>query len=180
MNSEADRIIVLSGQRGIGKSTVCKKVSRLARDQGLQCGGFVSYKSSGSGIIIEDVETGKTTILAGVKPEYRGPQVGQYYFSPEGIEFGIKALERGLSSDLLFIDELGHLEVRGEGFAAAFNQLEQGTFAHALVVIREELLGVLLPRFKTRITTVLVTAENRDNLGNEIASWLTIPSSRSR
>lgn len=168
MNQALNKIIILSGKRGIGKSTVCNQLSRIAHDSGVRCGGFISYKSADSGITIEDIETGKTAILASVKPEHKGPMVGQYYFSLEGLKFGLSAMERGLSSDLLFIDELGHLEVKGQGFAVVFDYLERGAFSHAVVVIREELLLTLLPRFKNPTTKIVVTAENRDNLATEV------------
>ena len=54
--------------------------------------------------------------LAGVKDEYPGPRVGKYCFNQEAIEFGNDAIERGAKRDILIVDELGHLELAGQGF----------------------------------------------------------------
>ena len=172
MNSEKYRIIVLSGQRGIGKSTVCRQIAKSMRDKRVRCAGIITYKSQDSGVIIEDVETGESEILASVRPEYGGPRIGQYVFNPEGLRFGLAALEQGLSADLLFVDELGHLEVKGEGFAAVFDYLARDTFKHAIVVIREELLSALLPRFHGRPEVVKVTKDNRDGLVEQVLSLI--------
>ncbi len=42
---------------------------------------------------------------------------GKYFFTPEGIDFGIQAVEKGTSAAILVVDEIGHLELKGEGYS---------------------------------------------------------------
>ena len=180
MNSEDNRIIILCGQRGIGKSTVCRRITTVMRGNGVRCGGIITYKSGDSAIIIEDVETEKSIILASVHPEYNGPRIGQYFFNPEGLEFGLTALKNGSSRDLFFIDELGHLETRGKGFAIAFDYLERPAFKHAIIVIREELLSTLLTRFRNQPRIIQVTQESRNSLAEYVVSLVSHPISHNQ
>lgn len=170
ISSGSKKIIVLSGPRGIGKSTICRKIVQYLRDKKVRCGGFITYKSRDSGIIIEDVGNKESMILASTKPEYQGPATGRYYFSSEGLEFGLKALKTGLSGDVLFVDELGHLEARGEGFALVFDYLRLNSCSCVIAVIREELLSTLLPHFITSVEIIRVDKENRNRLAETIVT----------
>lgn len=172
MNTADKRLIVLSGDIGIGKSTVCRKVAEIARCKGLACGGIISTKAGDSDIVVEDVKTGAREILAGGPVKYSGPRTGKYSFNPQGLQFGITAIREGTSEAILFVDELGHLEVRGEGFAEAFEILSGNEVNHALVVIRKELLDVLLPRFTGRPHIFEITVENRDTVAEQIMDYL--------
>lgn len=172
MTTANKSLIILTGSRGIGKSTVCRQVVEIARDQGLVCGGIITSKAPGSDIIIEDTKTGAREILASEQGRYDGPRAGKYFFNPLGLQFGITAINQGVSTDILIVDELGHLEVRGEGFAEAFEILAGDKVNRAIVVIREELLGVLLPRFTGCSHIFHATRENRDTLAGHIAWYL--------
>ena len=40
------------------------------------------------------------------------------------ILIGIREIKKGLSSSILLVDEIGHLELRGEGFVKVLSQAE--------------------------------------------------------
>lgn len=172
MNTANKRLVILSGSRGIGKSTVCQKVVEIARSRGLTCGGIITSKATDLDIIIEDIKTGVRSVLASELGRYSGPHFGKYSFNPQGLQFGVTAIKHSVSDDILFIDELGHLEVRGEGFAEAFEMLAGDRVNQVVVVIREGLLDVLLPRFTNRPHIFHVTMENRDTLAEQIVGYL--------
>jgi len=169
---KCEKIIVVTGQIGVGKSTVCGKIVQMAKSKGDTCGGFLNYKSQDGKIIIEDAGSGDYTIFASLKPEYSGLSTGKFYFNPAGFDFGFKVLKEGLTRDLVFIDELGRLEVKGEGFAGVFSLLAENEFNRAVVIIRKELLTELVPRFHLQPTIFEVTLENRDRAAEEIIEVL--------
>ena len=170
--NNSSKIIILTGQKGVGKSTLCMNIRHSAIEIGATCGGIITYKSHDHGIIIEDVDTGETEIMASRHPVYSGPRVGHYYFNRSALIFGLSAIKKGLGKDIVFIDELGHLEVRGEGFAETFEYLMKYTFNQAVVVIREELLGTLIPKFEIYPHIVRITLYNRDDVSKDIFSLL--------
>ena len=166
-------VIIVTGAVGIGKTTVCEKVIKIARSQGYSCGGIIAYKTRNEDIIIEDVQTGETEVLASISNIYQGPRTAKYFFNPEGIDFGIQAIDRGTASDILLVDELGHLELSGEGFAKVIEQTFAGKVKNCIVVIRKELLSAFLPRLGATTSVFETTINNRNQLPGEIGRILT-------
>ena len=166
-------VIIVTGAIGIGKTIVCEKVIEIARGQGHSCGGIIAHKTQTEDIIIEDVQTGETEILASISNIYRGPHTVKYFFNPEGIDFGIRAIDRGIASDILLVDELGHLELRGEGFAGVIEQITAGQVKTCIVVIRKELLSDFLPQLGATTSVFETTIGNRNQLPGEIGMVLT-------
>ena len=165
-------VIVVTGAVGVGKTTVCEKVIRIARSQGHSCGGVIARKARNEDIIIEDVQTGETRVLASPGDKHEGPRTAKYSFSPEGIEFGIRAIDRGIASDIVLVDELGHLELRGEGFTRAIDHIIAGQVKNCVVVIRKGLLSAFLPMLGTATSIFETTADNRNELPGEIGRAL--------
>jgi nucleoside-triphosphatase len=166
------KTFVLSGQKGIGKSTICQRIVELAFLERIACGGIITYKSGDGSIIIKDLQSEKTEFFAGVEDKYSGPHLGKYYFSPNGIQFGIEAIKRGLAADILFVDELGPLELSKKGFYSIMDLLFSEKTKTSIVVIREELLPFFLPLAGTRPLIFTATAANRDELPGMIFSQI--------
>ena len=162
-------LIILTGSIGAGKSTVCLKLVEWARRTGLACGGVLSHKMEGGGIIVEDVQTGEQMDLAGPSSSYSGPAIGDYSFSPEGIAFGIPAIEKAMGLPLAIIDELGPLELSGRGFSNAVPLLREPREGAQLVVIREELLNSFIPLFNRETMVLRTTTGRRDILPWQIS-----------
>jgi nucleoside-triphosphatase THEP1 len=164
-------VIVVTGDVGVGKTTVCRKLIAIAKNRGCACGGILTDKAPDKGIIIEDIESGKTERLASVEDIYDGPRTPKYHFNPDGIEFGIRAIESAISATILVVDEIGHLESRGEGFTRVLELIESSSIRNCVIVIRSELLAA----FMVWLPTALVfntTIDNREQLPDEICSVL--------
>ena len=82
-------IISVTGNIGIGKTTVCQRVVEIVQSQGYGCGGILTYKASDKSILVEDIQTGEKETLADTNNLNQGPRVGKYTFSTKSIEFGI-------------------------------------------------------------------------------------------
>jgi len=165
-------VIVVTGTIGIGKTTVCRKLIEVARNQGYTCGGILTDKAADNSIIIEDVQSGERETLASIKNVYHGPRTTRYFFNPRGIYFGIQAIDKGISSAILLIDEIGQLELRGEGFAEVPELIKAGKIKECVLVIRKELLPAFLPQLPTTPLVFETTIDNRNQLPQEIGSVL--------
>jgi len=163
-------LIIVTGATGIGKTTVCAKAIDSLTSHGLKCGGVLCWKEAGGGIQLEDVESGATAHLAGVKEEYSGPHAGKYCFNPEAIDFGNGIIERAARRDVLIVDELGLLELAGQGFTSALDLVSAGRFNNAVVVIRSELLSEYLPMLGVSPLVFTTTRKNRERLATDIVS----------
>ena len=160
------RIIVLTGERGVGKSTVCHETVALAQTERYTCGGIITLSRFDDGRDLLDVHSGvvrRLTLESNAKPAVIQ---GRFCFDPETLEWGNAALACVFACDLLVVDELGPLEIeRGEGWQSAFDALYTTRFTLALVVVRRELVVRAQIRLPNSATTVIVvTPQNREQL----------------
>ncbi len=165
-------IAIVSGEKGAGKSTVCRALIRLARSAGASCGGVITSRAPEGSLIAEDVQTGARELLASLTPGPNGPSTERYFFSAAGIDFSNHAIAQAQDSDILFVDELGWLELRNEGFSTAVDIISAGRAKNAVLVIRRELLDKFLPRLGGSPAVFHVTAGNRTRLPDQIWSSL--------
>lgn len=159
--------VILAGKKGIGKTTVCRKVIEIARRMGLSCVGTITSQQ-GDELIVEDIATGEKRLLAAVAGSREIPggiPHCHFIFSPEGIEFGKRALAR--DGDLLIIDEFGRLELKEVGLGNALDEFSRRS--SAILVIQDTLKEELLPGLDgVDLRVVDVTEQNRDELAGLI------------
>jgi len=161
-------VIIVTGDIGAGKTTVCQKVIELARDRGYTCGGILTFKDPDESLTILDIQTEEREILASTDKDFGGPQTPKYSFSPEGIDFGIRAIENGAASDILIVDEIGRLELGGEGFVRSLELIRTGRVKNSILVIRKQLLSGFLTQIGDAPVVFETTTSNRDRLPQEI------------
>ncbi|MBN1660690.1 MAG: hypothetical protein JXA93_20000 [Anaerolineae bacterium] len=171
---------LLTGQVGVGKTTVAERVVGLARRNGLACGGVLApalknacgQKVGTWGI---DLATGERRLLARTDRDLGGPAVGPYSFDAAAIAWVVDTIELALGgSDLVFVDEIGKLELwRGQGLAPLLPLLQAGKVERALVIVREGLLGELQVRLAGVETAIFgVTEANRDEMPARVLAAL--------
>jgi nucleoside-triphosphatase THEP1 len=174
-------VVVLSGESGCGKTTLCAQVARLARVAGLDVAGLLTPPRLANGrkvgMDVQDVRTGRRRPLAearsGSDPG-TGPGTEGWRFDPEGLAWGARLLERATPCDVLIVDELGPLELlHGQGWGIGLDVLRAGGYRLALVVVRPALAA----RFRAQVdgrelVTLAVTRLNQAALAGQILIWL--------
>lgn len=170
----SDHIVLLTGERGVGKSTVCHKVVELAQAREHTCSGILTVRLPGDERDLLDVSSGARRRLTLAPDAEPAVSQGRFRFDPQTLAWGNERLAQAPPCHLLVVDELGPLELeRGEGLLRAFDALRRGSFALALVVVRPELLVRAQLRMPTSASSVLhVTEDNRDGLPGEIIEVL--------
>ena len=171
--------MLISGERGVGKTTLCRRAVEWARENSKRVGGFLSvpvYGPSGDkiGIELESAATGERIPLAVVTD--RDADVGVYKFDGEAIRRAVQWVVEAAGCDLIVIDEIGPLEIeKGGGWADVIPWLRRGDYRWALVVVRPALvrrLGEMLSGEEARcVGTVYVTLENRDALAEALRTY---------
>lgn len=163
--------ILLTGQRGSGKTTACWKALSELRGNGCKVAGFISpplLDATGkkTGIEMLDLTTGEHQTFARIVGPDEGADVGVYRLEPGAIDWARRVLSAALLSntDWLVIDEIGPLELhRGGGFAFALPPLADAVqIPNAIVIVRPELVGELSERLgRTDIVLFEVTKPGR-------------------
>ena len=136
------RVTLLTGPRGAGKTSCVLKLTAALVRLGIDVFGVATPKIfSGEdmiGLAVRDLFSSKQIQLARYDDE-PGLRQGPWRFSPEGIRFANNACDPFRRSGMAVIDEIGPLELRGQGFSTAFNALKAGDYPRALVVVRPDL-----------------------------------------
>ncbi|MBU7015030.1 MAG: hypothetical protein HXS52_09445 [Theionarchaea archaeon] len=145
-------MIVITGERGIGKTTILRTV---VEESNKDFYGVISDRFE-TGYYVEDVKTGEKRILCseqGPGLKFRG-----FFFNVESLQFVIDSLERGGS--ILVYDEIGYLEM--ERMHDIFNYIKEP----AIIIVRKELVDAFSSWGCAEILEV--TRENRDQLHSVI------------
>jgi nucleoside-triphosphatase THEP1 len=174
---DAPMVVVLTGDRGVGKSTVCHKALAIAQAKGYVCGGVVTTSHPDSARQVLNARTGLTrwlTLEPGRSNTNGAVVQGRFRFDAETVAWGNTILACATPCDLLFVDELGPLEIeRVQGWQKAFDVLLKGDYTLGVVVVRPRLLEALRSRLYAEPTILLhVTLRNRDDLPSLLVDML--------
>jgi nucleoside-triphosphatase len=163
--------VLLTGRPGSGKTTVCTRVVDIARKRGLTCCGVLTHQlrrgEESASLIVEDLSTREKRILARKREDMDGGEgviSCSFIFDRDGIEFGKRALERG--GDLLVIDEVGNLEINGEGFTNAMDAFSSRE--NSILAVRSELSEIISQRLKCGFRELEIEEKTRDDLPEAI------------
>jgi nucleoside-triphosphatase THEP1 len=180
------RLLVV-GEPGSGKTSWCKRYIDWRRKSGSSVGGILSPAIEKQGQRVGsnalDLLTGQEVPFARLSRHgsFKGGEVvGDYIISRDGILFACGAIKRAVESkyDLVVIDEVGPLELRGKGLMPAV-ELALASAVNVLIVVRSSLKEALQRRFpKCQFTVIAdltqasLTMSHRANWKNH--EWLSI------
>lgn len=159
------RLIILTGERGEGKTTLCLSLAEEAKRLGWTVGGIASpgeWKDGRrEGYWVRDLSSGEERKLATRSSNVETRHVGSFTFSPEGFAFGRRALWTAIKADvqLLIVDEIGPLELRGEGWAQELMHMQKNDVPCVMVwVVRPNLIDIVKKRFAPSVHTLTIRA----------------------
>jgi len=139
------KLIIVTGERGAGKTTFCARWIDLARSSGRDVAGVLSPAviANDQKLAIDaiDLRSMRRQRLATFNPAADDPRELHWRFDADVLAWGNVVLAESTPADILIVDELGVLEFeRGQGWLAGLNVLDSGDYRLGLVVIRPELL----------------------------------------
>lgn len=155
------KIIVLSGERGAGKTSTCLRLAKEAKRRGLSPAGVICparlINGRKVGIDLMDVRTAERRALAEADERPAALRTPAYRFHQDAMNWGAAIIKGATPCTLLIIDELGPLElVRGQGWANALDTLAAGQFERAVVVVRPDLIPHFNQQVPGRLASLIV------------------------
>ena len=149
------RVVIVHGPIGSGKTKTCLELAERARSN-VAVAGIITTRVFERGEVVGydciDVSTGEAFPLVRLAREMDDPDwlplyLEKFVFSTSGFRRGNEVLETSVSSlgspRLIFVDEYGRLEARGEGLLRGVEAILDGLreFDVAVVTCRTNLLG---------------------------------------
>ena len=147
--------LLVVGKPGSGKTSWCRYYTDWLHGRGLSVGGIlcpeVREHGERAGYNAVDLGTGEEVPFArcsGVVAWPKGEVIGRYTISRDGILFARRAIEQAVEKqcDLVVIDEVGPVELRGGGLMPAV-ELALATAVNVLIIIRSSLREALYRHF---------------------------------
>jgi nucleoside-triphosphatase len=168
MDMNATKRWMVTGERGAGKTSLCRSLASQARNKGWDAAGVISpgvfENGVKTGIQVEDIRRGESHPLAALEArDTFDLPLGKWFFDRSVLEWGDKAIASSPPCDLLIVDELGPLELlQGGGWQAALEVLRGGSYRLALVVVRPELQDVGHRDLETSVTITIDRTQDVD------------------
>ncbi len=168
------RVLLLTGNPGVGKTTVLIKAVDALKAKGHRVGGMVSreVREGGArvGFEIIDLDSSSRGWLAHVNQK-NGPQVGKYRVNIDDLNsIGVQAIMGAVEKcGVIAIDEIGPMELFSEKFKEAVQRaLECPKLVIAVVHWKAQDRLIAAAKMREDAEVVTVTAENRENLQEQI------------
>jgi nucleoside-triphosphatase len=164
------RVLLLTGNPGVGKTTVLLKAVEAFRARGYSVGGMISreVRSGGErvGFEVLDLSINRRGWLAHVnQPD--GPRIGKYGVNLNDLDgVGAEAVMKAVEGcDVICVDEVGPMELVSEKFKDAVRRaVECGKLV--VGVVHQRARDRLIDEVKARkdVEIIVVTAYNRNLL----------------
>jgi len=194
--------LMITGPVGIGKSTLAARLVERAFHEKLKVAGVLSPRiwenDETVGYNITDVGSGKTAPLALVEkklseydlsendfhyftPDFFGGRSCRFHFLTSGFDLGNNILNKLKGEkekfDVIIIDEIGFLELKGEGLFQAVSLLRDIGNFHGLIIVltRDFLADKVVNMLHTPFDVIGIGDDWERNTINEIWRKYFIP-----
>ncbi len=156
------KVIILSGNKHSGKTTFALELANTLRLKGEKVGGFLApgqfENNQRKEFEILDLNTRKRMLLCGIHQK-EGEKIGPFRFNPGGQEMGKKILapENLKETEIVFIDEIGPLELKGFGWAKSIDQLMDDPDKIHFWIVRRGIIKRVIQKWDLLNTQVVDT-----------------------
>jgi nucleoside-triphosphatase THEP1 len=172
-------VFIITGGHGSGKSLLVGELAEAIKKAGKKPGGIMArgYWAGNlrSGFDLVNLATGESAPLCRRGEKGDGIKAGEFGFYYAGLAFGEAALspKKLINEDIIFIDEVGFLELEGKGWAQVLDTLTARPGARLVLVVRDYLLEQVRARWG--LEEALVWETGKTSPGDALAQLLAVP-----
>ncbi|UCC39877.1 MAG: hypothetical protein JSV96_19230 [Candidatus Aminicenantes bacterium] len=142
-------ILILTGPVRSGKTTFLKRVVHELKKQQLEIEGFLSEAVLDDqeviGYDLFDIKKEESIPFIRKVGERGWQRVGSFFFIPQGLARAEEIIIRNKKDGLLFVDEVGPLELAGGGLWPALEKIIFQSSKRSVLVVRANILEEFLP-----------------------------------
>ena len=142
---------IICGGKQQGKTQFASKLIEALKSENYIVGGFLSksvYIDSNKcvGYELEPIGNAKSIDLCTINRTKDWPSIGRFYFNPDALKFG-KELVQNSEASIIFIDEVGRLEINEDGWFSVVNELENKGKIIYVWLVRHEFVSEVKTKF---------------------------------
>lgn len=160
---DSAKVIIVTGKREEGKTTFLKQLSGELKKANWLLSGFISPRikngSVTTGYILEDVKTGKRTEFLSLNEEtnVEPGTIGKFRMNNTGLSFGKHLLsdDELQHTGIVIIDEIGRLELAGEGWNDDVLRLINKPDLFLIVAVRDKFVSGVIQQYNLKNVQVL-------------------------
>ncbi len=145
-------VYIAAGSVGGGKTAWLVRLTGLLKEMGVSVGGILALRvmegGKTTGYDITDIKTGaRTPFMIHTGEAQTGLE--RFTIISEGEEAGDRALDPAGTTpgEVVIIDEVGHLELRGGGWSRRVEELLEQSRLTLVIAVRKSLTGAVVERF---------------------------------
>lgn len=173
--NQQSKIFIVTGDIAAGKTSCIKNTIELLRQNSISASGILSPRlmeeNQTIGYDIFDIANKTTTPFLRTKGDASQARIGKYFINPEGFNAGQEALHKQ-GADIIVIDEIGKLELTGEGWSNSLKEVLASGYKSILIAVRKEVLYEIIEVFNLAPVEILDLSEKPRNEFIEILSNL--------
>jgi nucleoside-triphosphatase THEP1 len=149
------QVVIITGEVHQGKTTFAQEIVNDLLKERIKIAGFlataVNENGERKGFNLYDIEKGESYELCSDRKTDSNINIGKYYFNEETIIKGNKILdpENLAGKQLIVIDEIGPLELRGQGWSSAIENINRHLTITQLWIIRKDIINKITRRWNT-------------------------------
>ena len=147
------KIFIVSGSVGEGKTTFIKNLINLFSGNNIKIGGIFSERvisdSLVTGYDVVNIETGEKEVFLRQNEDCGSEKIGRFTICQKGLAMGNSVLHSQVSckDTIVVIDEVGMLELRNKGWADSLDGLVRLSGNHLLIGVRDIYLESVIKRW---------------------------------
>jgi nucleoside-triphosphatase THEP1 len=159
------KVFIISGAKGEGKTTFCGNLAHELKRNGIQVSGFLSQKVISDNQIVGydliDLDTNVKEVFLRHDGDADLARIGKFSIYPEGIEMGRAILDPSNLSGkrIIIIDEVGQLELDDKGWAVQVMKLSETTDRCLILTVRDNFTGDVVEKFKLQEPVICKISE---------------------
>ncbi len=168
---------MLTGPVHSGKTSLLKRLVNDLKRRGVRVDGFLSLaafrKGETAGYDLFDLKTEKAMPFLRKTGKKTWPKIGPYFIIPLALDRATQKILGCDRKDVLVVDEVGPLEIRGEGIWPALSMALKKPSLRLLLVVRHSVLRDLLALIGPYRVDIVDINENRSSsaLLRTIINW---------
>ncbi len=162
------KIFIVTGEIGGGKTACIRNLVELFQINNISVSGIYSSKVSENGKTtgynVVAISSGKTVPFLRASGKSPLKQIGRFFIDDQGLDAGNEELTNR-ATEIVIIDEIGRLELAGDGWSGATTQLINNAKSHLILSVRREVVDEVVDRFSIRPQFIMnISKEKCDDL----------------